>query len=189
MVSQLALAEIGPPNYISPMTVRKLAADDVAAFRELRIEMCRSHPEAFGQTPDEVSVMTDEKLLEWMAPSDDYPEKFVLGEFDGDRLIGTVAFRREDSVKERHRGWIWSVYVLPEGRGKGISRNLMQMTIDESRRINGLELLTLVVAMPQTSARTLYTSLGFFTTGLILHGYKLPDGRYIDQEEMMLWLT
>jgi hypothetical protein len=64
----------------------------------------------------------------------------------------------------------------------------MQQLIDEARRIDGLEVLALTVAVTQTSARTLYTSLGFFTTGLTLHGYKLPDGRYIDEEEMMLWL-
>ncbi len=64
----------------------------------------------------------------------------------------------------------------------------MQQLIDEARRIDGLEMLTLTVSVTQTSARTLYTSLGFFTTGLILHGYKLSDGRYIDEEEMTLWL-
>jgi ribosomal protein S18 acetylase RimI-like enzyme len=112
----------------------------------------------------------------------------VLAAFEGERLIGTVAFRREDSLKERHRGYIWSVYVRPEGRGKKVSRELMQRVIDESRTMEGLELLTLTVAVTQTSARTLYTSLGFYTTGLIIHGYKLPDGRYIDHEEMMLWL-
>lgn len=170
------------------MLIRKLTVDDALAFRELRIEMCTAHPEAFGQTPDEVADMPEDKFVDWMSPSESYPEKFVLAAFEGERLLGTVAFRREDSIKERHRGWIWSVYVRPEGRGKGISKQLMQAMIEESRTMPGLEMLTLVVALPQTSARTLYTSLGFFTSGLILHGYKLPDGRYIDHEEMMLWL-
>ena len=150
--------------------------------------MCGKHPEAFGQTPEEVAVMPEDKCLEWWAPSDLFPEKFVLAAIEGDRIVGTVAFKREDSTKERHRGWIWSVYVRPEARGQGLSKLLMQQLIDKARGMDGLEMLTLVVALTQTSARTLYTSLGFFTTGLILHGYKLPDGRYIDDEEMMLWL-
>ncbi len=170
------------------MEIRKLTADDADAFRELRVEMCAAHPEAFGQTPEEVAATTEEKYLEWMSPSDTFPEKFVLAAFENNRLIATVAFRREDSIKERHRGWIWSVYVRPDGRGKGISKRLMQIVIDESRKMAGLEMLTLTVAVTQTSARTLYTALGFFTTGLNLHGYKLPDGRYIDHEEMTLWL-
>ncbi|MCX6832224.1 MAG: GNAT family N-acetyltransferase [candidate division Zixibacteria bacterium] len=170
------------------MNIRKLTADDAAAFREIRVEMCERHPEAFGQTSEEVTAMPDDKCLEWWTPSDVFPEKFVLAAFEGDRIVGTAAFKREDSAKERHRGWIWSVYVRPEARGRRLSKQLMQQLIDEARKMEGLEILSLVVALTQTSARTLYTALGFFTTGLILHGYKLPDGRYIDHEEMMLWL-
>jgi len=170
------------------MHIRKLTIDDVCAYREVRIEMCDRHPEAFHQTPEEVAGVTDDKVIEWMSPSDVFPEKFILACFDGDRIIGTAAFRRQDALKECHRGWIWSVYVRSEGRGKGIGRQLMQQLIDEARRIEGLEMLTLTVSVTQTSARTLYTSLGFVTTGLMLHGYKLPDGRYVDEEEMMLWL-
>ena len=106
----------------------------------------------------------------------------------GSELSARRRFSREEMLKERHRAFVWSVYVRPEARGKGISKLLMQQIIDEARQMEGLEILSLTVSLPQTSARTLYTSLGFFTTGLILHGYKLPDGRYIDHEEMMMWL-
>jgi ribosomal protein S18 acetylase RimI-like enzyme len=170
------------------MNIRKLTADDAAAFREIRVEMCQLYPEAFAQTPEEVAAMPDDKCPEWWAPSDVFPEKFMLAAFEGERIVGTAAFRREEMLKERHRAFIWSVYVRSDARGKGISKQLMQQIIDEARQMEGLEILSLVVALTQTSARTLYTSLGFFTTGLILHGYKLPDGRYIDHEEMMLWL-
>jgi ribosomal protein S18 acetylase RimI-like enzyme len=174
--------------YDRSMSIRKLTIEDADAFREIRKEMCRLHPEAFGQTPEEVAAMPDDKCFEWWTPSDVFPEKFVLAAFEGDRIVGTAAFKREDSAKERHRGWIWSVYVRPEARGQGLSKQLMQQLIEEARGMDGLEMLTLVVALTQTSARTLYTSLGFFTTGLILHGYKLADGSYVDHEEMMLWL-
>jgi GNAT superfamily N-acetyltransferase len=170
------------------MEIRKLTAADADAFREIRIEMCREHPEAFAQTPEEVAAMPDQQCREWWAPSDVFPQKFVLAAFEGKRMLGTAAFRRDEMIKERHRGFVWSVYVRPEARGKGISKLLMQRIIAEAKTIAGLEALILGVALTQTSARTLYTSLGFFTTGLVLHGYKLPDGRYIDHEEMMLWL-
>jgi ribosomal protein S18 acetylase RimI-like enzyme len=170
------------------MEIRKFTSADIAAFREIRIEMCGSHPEAFSQTAEEVAAMPDEKMLEWIALSDVFPESFVLAATEDGRVLGTAAFKREDTQKESHRGWIWSVYVRPEGRGKGIARILMQRLIDETRNMDGLEMLTLVVSLTQTEARTLYTSMGFFTTGIILHGYKLPNGSYIDHEEMMLWL-
>lgn len=170
------------------MEIHKLTSAEINAFREIRIEMCGKHPEAFSQTPEEVAGMPDEKMLEWMSLNDRFPESFVLAALENDRILGTAAFKREDTQKERHRGWIWAVYVRPEGRGKGIARLLMQKLIDEARKMERLEMLTLVVSLPQTEARTLYTSLGFFTTGIILHGYRLPDGSYIDHEEMMLWL-
>lgn len=170
------------------MNIRKLTVEDSEAFREIRVEMCRLHPEAFAQAPEEVAKMPEEQCREWWAPSDVFPEKFVLAAFKGERIVGTAAFRREEMLKERHRAFIWSVYVRSEARGKGIGKLLMQQVIDEARQMEGLEILSLTVSLPQTSARTLYTSLGFFTTGLVLHGYKLPDGLYIDHEEMMLWL-
>ncbi len=170
------------------MIIRRLEPIDAAAFRDIRAEMCDRHPEAFSQTPEEVQAMPEETFLDWFAPSDSFPERFLLAAFEGDRIVGTVAFKREDSLKERHRGWVWSVYVRPEGRGKGVSKQLMQELIALCRRMEGLEMLTLTVSLTQTGARTLYTSLGFFTSGLALKGYKLSDGRYIDHEEMTLWL-
>ena len=170
------------------MIIRKLTAEDIRSFRELRAEMCDRHPEAFGQTPEEVRDMPEEKLLDWFAPHDSFPEKFMAAGFDGDAMIGTVGFRREDSVKERHRGFIWSVYVRPEYRGQGLSKRLMQWVIEECGTCDGLEMLVLTVATTQTSARALYQSLGFLKIGTIPKGYRLPDGRYIDNEEMMFWL-
>ena len=182
------LANFIAKSYLCRMIFRKLTADDAAAFRELRMEMCSKHPEAFGQTPEEVAAAPDEKLVEWINPSDKYPEKFIMAYFENNRLVGTAAFHRQDSYKEKHRGWIWSVYVRPEARGKGISRQLMEYLIAEAHKMDGLEILALTVSVTQTEARTLYTSLGFVTTGLNRQGYKLADGRYIDHEEMSLWL-
>lgn len=132
--------------------------------------------------------MPDEKLLEWLNPSDAFPEKFVLAAFDGDRMVGAAGFRRDDSIKERHRAWIWTVYVRPGARGQGISKQLMQRIIEEARTMRGLVLLSLQVAVTQTAARSLYVSLGFEVTGRIPRLYRLSDGRYIDQDEMMMLL-
>lgn len=170
------------------MIIRKLTAEDFVAFREIRMEMCGKHPEAFGQTPEEVAAMTIERYRDWVEPNDVFPQKYVLAAFEADRLLATVGFRREELAKEKHRGWIWTVYVRPEARGQGISKRLVQQILDDVRTMEGLEMLTLTVALTQTSARTLYTSLGFFTNGLNLHGYKFADGRYVDHEEMTLWL-
>jgi ribosomal protein S18 acetylase RimI-like enzyme len=170
------------------MTIRKLSKNDANVFRAMRVEMCERHPEAFGQTPEEVLKMSDEKFLDWFAPSDTFPEKFVAGMFDGSTLIGTAGFRREESIKERHFGFIWTVYLRSEYRGKGLSKQIMQWVIDRCREMDGLEMVVLTVAATQVNARALYRRLGFVQVGKIPQGYHLPDGRYIDNEEMMLQL-
>ena len=184
----MSLAIIELIDYPWSMEIRKLSSLDIAAFREIRMEMCRKHPEAFNQTPEEVAAMPDDKFPEWVMPRDTFPESFILAAIENGKIIGTAAFRREDTEKEQHRAWIWAVYVRPEGRGRGISRALMLRLIEEARKIDGLEILLLIVALTQTNARTLYTSLGFFTTGLILRGFKFSDGHYLDLEEMTLYL-
>lgn len=170
------------------MEYRKITADDAKAFRELRVEMCTLHPEAFGQSPEEVLSRPDDDFIKFISPSTDFPQKFVLGTFDNGKLVGSVGLFRNESAKERHRAWIWTVFVKPEYRGKGISRQLMQYTIDEARKIEGLECLVLEVGSTQTSARVLYTAVGFHTIGLDRKAYKLADGRYIDHEIMAMWL-
>lgn len=175
------------------MHLRRLTPDDAPAFREIRAEMCTRHPEAFGDTPEEIAATPDDTILLWVTPVDTCPQNFILGAFDEDtsgreRLLGTVAFRREGGFKERHICLIWAVYLREEGRGRGLARKMMEMVIEECRRIDGLEKLVLSVALPQTAARTLYTSLGFYTTGFNREGYKLADGRYVDHEEMVLCL-
>jgi ribosomal protein S18 acetylase RimI-like enzyme len=170
------------------MHIRKLTAADLGAYREIRAEMCRNHPTAFGQTPDEVMAMPEEMLLDWMSPRDACPEKFVLAAFDDSRILGTTGFRREELSKERHRGFIWSVYVRPEARGRGLAGQLMSRTLETIRQFEGMEIVTLTVAVPQTEARMLYTSFGFFTIGLHIDGYRLGEGTYAHVEEMMLRL-
>ena len=84
------------------MNIRKLTIEDAETFREVRVEMCRLHPEAFGQTPEEVAAMSVDSCHQWWMPSEVFPEKFVLAAFEGERIIGTAAFKREGSSKERH---------------------------------------------------------------------------------------
>lgn len=170
------------------MEIRKLRSDEVELFREIRVEMCKLHPEAFGPTPEEVLANSSEKMTDLAAPRDTFPQSFILGAFEKGKLIGTVAFRRDEAQKERHRAWIWAVYVRPEHRGRGISKKLMIAAIDAARNIDGLEALVLEVGAPQTGARTLYTALGFHTFGTHYGVFKLGDGRYVDHEAMVLWL-
>jgi ribosomal protein S18 acetylase RimI-like enzyme len=169
------------------MHIRCLHSEESELFRSIREEAVRLHPEAFVDTPEEVKAYPPDKVRDFVGPSDQFPEKYILGAFDGDQLAGVVGFFREECEKEKHRGYVWSVYVRPEARGRGISRALMVELIARARRIDGLEFLALDVAMTQHEARRLYDSLGFEVIGLKPCSYKLAD-KYVDNEMRQLKL-
>jgi len=79
-------------------------------------------------------------------------------------------------------------YVAPEARGQHVGRLLMETAIARARSVPGLEQLHLTVVTTQTPARALYRSLGFVSHGSMPHALKLPDGRYLDEDLMVLWL-
>jgi ribosomal protein S18 acetylase RimI-like enzyme len=167
--------------------IRKLEATEVELFRDIRIESTRLHPEAFCDCPEEMQGYSEQKLHDFADPSENFPQKFILGAFENEQLLGVVGFFREESIKERHRGYVWSVYTRPEARGKGVSRALMEALITEARKIDGIEFLVLDVSTTQQPAKNLYLSLGFVVTGKNPFIYKMGD-RYIDNETMLLKL-
>src|SRR2546428_1802962 len=104
------------------MLVRKLTEDDLEALWTLRLQALRDNPEAFGTTYEETLARGKARMLERLGQGD---EMFSLGAFE-ESLIGMVGFRREEGLKDRHKGLVFGMYVLPEWRGRGVGKALMQ---------------------------------------------------------------
>jgi ribosomal protein S18 acetylase RimI-like enzyme len=100
-------------------------------------------------------------------------DNFVLGAFDGGKLIGMAGFFCRQGEKIRHRGEIWGVYVAKEHRGKGLGRTLLEELIRQLRSNPGLEQVALGVSVGNISAKRLYESLGFETYGRETHALKI----------------
>lgn len=156
---------------------------DAARWRDLRLHMLREHPDAFG-TSYEVALASP---LETYAQRLRDPERWTLGAFEGEQLLGSVGLRREAGAKDRHKAMIWGIYTAPEARGRGIGKALLGEAIARARAVPGIEQIVLAVTTHNTVARSLYTALGFQTYGLERHALKLGD-RYLDEELMVLWL-
>jgi ribosomal protein S18 acetylase RimI-like enzyme len=169
------------------LLIRRLTSREVELFRQIRTESVQLHPEAFCDCLEEMLEYSEQKMHDFADPSDSFPQKFILGAFEGQALLGVVGFFREESIKERHRGYIWSVYTRPDARGKGVSRALMETLIAETRKIDGIEFLVLDVSTTQQAARNLYLSLGFVVTGKNPCIYKMGE-TYVDNETMLLKL-
>ena len=161
--------------------IRLLGPEDALAFRRLRGERLVSEPRAFGESPVEHEARPLESFEKKLAETKD--DDFVLGAFDGDRLIAAAGFARIQRVKRRHKGGVWGMFVVPEYRRRGIARALLEELIEKVRALPDLRFVQLSVTVEP--ARKLYESLGFVAWGREPASLCL-DGEYIDEDHMVL---
>jgi ribosomal protein S18 acetylase RimI-like enzyme len=168
------------------MNIRILTEADAKIYYALRLRALKEDPEAFGASYEQAL----QRPIDWFAERirSKSNGSFTLGAFEPDQLIGTVGFARDEGDKFIHKGDIWGMYVAPEFRRRGVGRALMLDAIARVRMIEGLEHISLGVMITQTTARKLYTALGFVTWGIEPNAVRV-NGRYIDEEFMVLKLS
>jgi len=167
------------------MNLRLLTEDDIDTLWSIRLRALQDNPEAFGSTYEETLQRGKESFRQRLRQP--HTETFFLGAFENERLVGIVAFFRESGTKGQHKGYIISMYVAPEQRGRGIGKALVAEAIVQARTVPGLEQLLLAVVTTNTAARQLYRSLGFEVYGLEPRALKQGD-HYWDEELMILHL-
>lgn len=148
----------GPPT--SPgedrpaVRVRDARPDDLAAVVDFNAALAAE---------TEAKALDRDRLTRGVAAALAGPDRlrYWVAEVDGqDRLVGQAAVTREWS--DWRNGWIWwlqSVYVHPEGRGRGVFRALYARIRDEAR-CEGAVGLRLYVEASNHRARRAYEALG-----------------------------
>ena len=165
------------------MIIRKLTPADVDAYQALRLGGLRESPAAFGSTWEEEVERPLEAVAERLRGEAD---SVVFGAFDEDgTLLGMGGVHREGKRKTRHRAGIWGMYVVPEARGCGIGRAVLQALVDHARTMDGVDRLELGVEAGNSGARALYAAFGFVTYGVHPDAYR-ADGRSWDAELMAM---
>jgi RimJ/RimL family protein N-acetyltransferase len=161
-------------------TIRRLGAEDAAAYRAIRAESLVNHPEAFLSSAEAFARKTEAEIRQTLE---------VLTVFAAvlpDGSIGGInAFLRNEGLKEQHRGWMIQVYVRPEHRGTGMSRALVEHLIEHARQ-HVLQ-VHLGVWSENEPAFRLYKKLGFEIYGTEPR-YLYVNGRYIDEHMMVRFL-
>ena len=162
--------------------------DDVEAFWALRLRALREHPGAFASAFEESSGRPLDAVRQDFEMRNTGPESIVIGAFDGEALVGTIGCFRQQGAKLRHKAVIWTVYVAPEARGRGVGRALVDAAVATARSWEGVEQVHLSVASDNAQACRLYRAAGFAAYGVEPRALKLRD-RYVDEDHMVLRLT
>lgn len=161
--------------------IRPLSAADAPAYRSMRLAALAETPEAFGASHDEEAAQP----LEWFAAglkSSGSQRRF--GAFAGDGLVGAAGFRVYDiTAKSRHKGALVGVHVVPDWRGRGLGRRLVEAVIAHARE--HVVVLQAGVGTGNLPARRLYARLGFRDYGIEPKAL-LVDGVYIDEALLAL---
>ena len=115
------------------------------------------------------------------------PDKYTLGVFKDNDLIGIATLETKPCIKQEHKAKIGSVFVSPKARGLGAGRALIKAIIENADKLH-VEQLMLDVVVGNAGAKKLYESLGFQTSGVQERSLK-HNGQYWDEEHMVLFLN
>jgi hypothetical protein len=173
---------------MNPCVIRRLLADDAAAYHALRLEMLRTAPSSFITSLDEVCMLPVESVLSALGFGDGTAENIMLGAFlpDG-KLVGSAGLSRSRRRNERHRATVVSTYVEPGHTGRGVATVLMRQLIATAMAQPELEQLHLTVTATNAPAVKLYRKLGFIECGLEPAAIKIEDAHH-DKLHMHLLL-
>lgn len=156
--------------------IRRLGPDDFEIYRTIRLTALRTLPEAFATTEATEARRTPAELQERLSTS------IVLAADEDGRTVGLAGLRPNDGPKERHKAFVWGVFVDPSAQRRGIARALLGRLIEAAPE--GVEQLTLSVLVTNQPAIALYESLGFVRWGLEPRAFRDGD-RYSDELHMI----
>ena len=161
------------------IAIRRLSPASRDDYRKIRLEALRASPEAFGSTYELEAQRPIEAFVERLAGS------IVFGAYLGDGIVGMVGLAGEQGPKERHKAFLWGMYVRAEMSGKGVGRALVEAILEAAPA--GVEQITLAVVKENAAAQALYRRLGFTVYGAEPRALKVRD-RYADEILMVKFL-
>jgi RimJ/RimL family protein N-acetyltransferase len=144
------------------ITIRPAEAGDWAAYREIRLEALRLHPDAFAS---DYTVNLNEPPEFWQERIKSTPDKSLFFAARGTDLLGMAGISRHPSPKTRHSGLIWGVYVRPQDRGRDLAQHLLQACLDWAVDYS-LVVVKLAVVTTNIRAIACYARCGFRVYGI-----------------------
>ncbi|KQV91943.1 GNAT family N-acetyltransferase [Pelomonas sp. Root1237] len=161
---------------------------DLLAYKALRDAMLAGHPEAFTSDAETEGQRDLSSYRNRLAGGSKGGTLFTLVALDDARLVGALTCEREPRVKVQHIAHLIGMMVSDTHRGRGIGRTLLIAAIAKLKATPGLAQVTLSVTSTNRGAIGLYESQGFVRYGCLPDAIRLPDGRRLAKDLMVLRL-
>ena len=139
------------------MEIRELGPDDWQTWKQVRLRALADSPDAFGRTHDEEMRFPDSLWQERVAS----PSNVQLLAEDAGRKVGIAAVWIDPD--EPSVGNIFSMWVDPSARRRGVGRALLERAI-ESAGAHGATRVQLTVTEGNIGACEMYRRAGFVET-------------------------
>jgi len=112
---------------------------------------------------------------------------YLLAVYLNDTIIGNSSLNFLNHVKDSHRAKV-GIAIQKEYWGLGIGTILFNEMIDISKNTTGIDQVELGVISENERAISLYKKMGFVKVATIPRHLKLSDGKYLDEDIMVLFL-
>ncbi len=150
------------PTPRGTIVVRQGQESDAQAYRELRLEALRNHPEAFSSDFAENEKRPMSSWVERLRSLG--KETMIFFAVHENELVGTCGIYREESPKTKHSGTIFGAYVRPAWHGAGIADEMIAACIKWARQ-HEMKIVKLGVVTTNTAAIRCYERCGFSSFG------------------------
>jgi ribosomal protein S18 acetylase RimI-like enzyme len=167
------------PHDISIRTIRE---SDLHAFKALRLESLREHPESFGSDYAENLREPESFWVARIKDAVDSSEGCIILADAGNKLAGLAGVRREKGVKGRHAAMIWGVYVRPKYRGQKLVDRIIAELLSWCRS-NQVRIVRLSATCTGPALRC-YLRCGFAVYGVSPEEIRIGDKYY---DETLMW--
>ena len=160
-------------------TIHRLGAEDWQRLGTIRLRALTDAPESFWATAEQEADLTPEQWRERLSK----PGVVNVVAVEDGRDIGMAVGAPHHALPDD--AGMYSVWVAPEGRGKGVGAALVSEVITWARD-SGYRAIYLDVSDANAAAQRLYTQAGFTPTGRT--DAFPPPNQHITEHELMLEL-
>jgi GNAT superfamily N-acetyltransferase len=162
--------------------LRVMGPPDADAFRRFRIDALEESPLSFGSNADGEREVSP---AEWASRLSE-ERGTVVGAFTSEGvLVGTVGAYFSESDPHGAGPWLWTMYVAPAYRRRGIAKLLIHEVLRCIRSRGDQRPVRLRVTEASVAARRVYQELGFVVTGQET-GVPWHSGHHVNLEYMTL---